>query len=492
MRWGAARLKRGTTANSVKVLKTSPPFEPVDAEPSNSDNSKNANGPGHMNEAKSALSPHDARRSRMRRLKLAVGSAIVSKFPGMILQVVCFPILLHAVGTARYALFFGLTSLLASASLLGSGLFPALSSALAAVVAREEIDLERRIVVDSTALFGGIALLFFMVGALIPISDVRWVVNASPNVSDRELWLAYLAVLLTTAANMFGAALASFRIGYQETHLLNILTALSNVFALGSILFVAKYVPTLSAFILVIYAPLNIVYIVDFVYLIQKRNLFGPSRLKFGHAVKRIFHASWPTLIVQWVWYFNTSGTIVLVSHLSGVHGTNAYSSVLRPLLIAVGIFSMFFQPMIPSVSSAWASRDVSWVRSMYRRLLLATLAMAGSLSLIFLIAGPWLFRLWLQRDLGISRGLCGVGGAYFLVWMLQFMNYSVLLALNGTRGIAPLYLAENALLFVLGVTLTKNFGAAGMMSALLISNLCVTGWALPIRVMRLLREAPA
>jgi O-antigen/teichoic acid export membrane protein len=420
-----------------------------------------------------------------------VVSAALSKIPAIFVQVLMIPTILHRLGAGELAAFFSLTSLAAVASLVGTGMFPAISSALASAASRGDRARERQIVKDSSALFAAITVGFTLVAALVPITDIQWLTGVNNAAADRDFAYAYAAAAGTTALNLFATSLVSFRIGYQETHRVNLLAFWSNIFVLVAIAAASFFPASLAVYILVIFAPQSVAYIADFVLLCVRRRLLDPSGLRFGTGLKNLMRTSATTFVAQFAWYFNTQGSVVMVSHLAGVDATNRYSAVIRPMLISFGLFTMFVQPLVPSLSSAWALGDLLWVRDTYRRLRQGIAGLSLCVALGLVVCGPWVFRLWLRHDIGIDWALCAASGAYFVVWALEYMNYNVLLALQRIEGLATLFGVEVALAITGGVLLLPKLGATGMMLVLLAATLAVNTWALPRKIAATMSNAP-
>jgi O-antigen/teichoic acid export membrane protein len=431
---------------------------------------------------------------RNRRLKLAIGSAMLSKVPALAIQVLAFPLILNTLGESRYAAFFTLTSLLAWVSLLGMGILPALSSNLAMAHANGNGDLAKRLSLDAILLIGLLSLGFLGIGLAVSWGmDIRALVNAGPTVSDSELQSGFRVVVITTALTFFGSCIAAIRAGFLETHIVNSYAVAANVAALLLMLAVARWRPDLSGFILALYLPLALAYLIDFLIILGRKGPWVTGDHNMGAGIKHLLGPSLVIMVIQLCAFANLHGTILILSHVAGEAQTAAYGSVMRPLLILAGLFAMVVQPLLPSISSAWGRKDLDWVKKAYVR---AALFVSGLSIVIFValaLAGPYLFRLWLRQDIGITASLCLASGAYFVLWMLQFLNFHILLGMGAIQRLSAIYLVETAIAIGLGTLFSLKWGATGMSAGLFCGLLVVTSWIQPFRIVRLLRtHAPA
>jgi O-antigen/teichoic acid export membrane protein len=161
------------------------------------------------------------------------------------------------------------------------------------------------------------------------------------------------------------------------------------------------------------------------------------------------------------------------------------YASVMRPLLIASGIFGILIAPAVPALADAVANGDLAWARSLVIRSYALVAGLSGAVGLVLFIFGPTLFLLWLRTDLGIDRTLTGIAGLYFMFWMVQFLGFNLLLGLGRLRWLGPLFLLEAAFALTLGHWLGARFGPTGMALALLLATVACTGWILPVMLWR-------
>lgn len=426
------------------------------------------------------------------RLKLAIGSSILAKFPALAIQLIAFPLILNTIGAARYAAFFTLTSLVAWVSLMGLGILPSLSSNLAKAHSISNSDLSKRLVLDAI-IFIGLVSFVFLAGGLLSSSTLKIsaLVNADASIGDPELRLALRVVVITTTLTFFGSCIAAVRAGFQETYIVNSYALLANVAALLLMYVVARWKPGLSEFILALYLPLAVAYILDMLIFFWRNGPWGTGDWQIGSGLKHLLGPSLVIITIQLCTFANLHATLLILSHVSSEAQTAAYGSVMRPLIVLAGLFAMVVQPLLPSISAAWSRNDLEWVRKTYRYAVIFVLVLSSLIFISLAVAGPWMFRLWLRQDIGITSSLCVASGAFFILWMMQFVNFHVLLAMGALQRLSGIYFFESTLAVGLGTVLSQKWGAAGMSAGLFLGLLMVTSWIQPLRIARLLRSGP-
>jgi O-antigen/teichoic acid export membrane protein len=132
------------------------------------------------------------------------------------------------------------------------------------------------------------------------------------------------------------------------------------------------------------------------------------------------------------------------------------YSVAYRMFSVALLMSTLLAAPLWPAYGEAMARGDIPWVKRTLIRSLVSTFFLAGIPSLIFVIFGPYIMRLWvgpgimvpflLLLGLGIWTTISAVGHALAMFFngvnILRFQVVSGLIMAVGALG-AKIWLAQ-------------------------------------------------
>lgn len=438
---------------------------------------------------------------RAHRLRLAVSVSLVSKLTAAGSQLLVLPVVVLALGEARYAAFLGVTALVAWIGPLGFGLLPALTRALSEAAARHDPVAERRLVSFGLLLTLGMAAV--LVGVTLWAAghvDIAALVGAGAEVDPGEVTAGFVAAVGTVSIHFFAATSGAIRAGYQEVHWTSSWTTLANLMIVVAVFAADQLEPDIAAFALALYAPITLCYLADYILIFRSRPYLWPPQIMFRADEHQLPHASLKGLLrtsaVTWAVQLHNCivlfASVLLVAHLSTDAETAAFGTVMRVLLLFSGLVMVVIFPLVPALSDAHVRGEGSWIRLNYLRLMRLTLTVAGAVAVGLVLAGPLAFRLWLHGEVAISWPLCAGFGAFFVVWMANTAAFNVLLALGKSHGCGLSFLAEAVLATALAALLASRFGATGAVAGLAIAGIATNGWLLPLRLARVWREMAA
>ncbi len=112
-------------------------------------------------------------------------------------------------------------------------------------------------------------------------------------------------------------------------------------------------------------------------------------------------------------------------------------------VLLASGLGAIY-RPLLSAMANAHGHGDKRWFRRAYpdgpwrdaRGVDCRRWVVAAS-------AGPWLCRVWLHADIGITRTLCTAMAVYFLFWMLSDYHFFVLAGMGKLARLGKFYVLE-------------------------------------------------
>lgn len=177
----------------------------------------------------------------------------------------------------------------------------------------------------------------------------------------------------------------------------------------------------------------------------------------------------------------------IIVAAVLGASSAAVFAVSRQLFTLVLGLFSGASQQMWPALAEAMTRGDLTWARTRFVRV--AALGVGGSalVSVVLVLIGPWVIRIWVGESLVPSRGLL----LAFAVWTVYSLGMGqASLVLNAARVVRPqlvmavLMAAAN---IPLSIYLTREIGLAGPLIGSLIAHVCFAGVPTIVFVRRVL-----
>ncbi len=424
---------------------------------------------------------HSARRSKL--LRLAVLSSGLSKVTAVGLQGLAIPLVYHALGTHRFALYLLLTAALATITLLQFGAGPGLTQSIARAHAHGDGSEEGGalasafVFVTAAALLGGV--ICELVVRLVPAATLFGASYAA----DQALIIytadaVVLVMVLLLALGVVDSALA----GYQEQVATNLGMCIANVISTVALIVLCRYhQPTIVQVMLVLYGGAILSRFVNLIVLLGKR----PYLLRgFMHMNRRnlglMMHAGVAFWIIQATGVLEQHGGMYLMAHLTTPHATVIFGVIFRVANLVSSAVGIFTQPLWPAFTDAVARHDSGWVHRAAAKIKRIVMSIAGALALLTVTLGSWTIEHVLRVNIAGSRQAVIIIGIYILFNLWTHYHYVVLMGLDRVWTVAGFVLIENLSMLVLGLVLVPHMAASGMAAAYLLASALLPAWILP------------
>jgi O-antigen/teichoic acid export membrane protein len=171
----------------------------------------------------------------------------------------------------------------------------------------------------------------------------------------------------------------------------------------------------------------------------------------------------------------------VLALQLLGPEASARMTIALRICMTGSGVLLVISQPLWPAFAEAAENSDRHWIRNNLLRGMALLVGIAGAGSLILLVFGERLLRLWLRSDLGIGSALLWAIAAWILAQALVRVPSLLLNGLSIIRYQIVVTVVATALAFVLKFSLAPYLGVAGFLwgttATLLLIGLPAYAW---------------
>jgi O-antigen/teichoic acid export membrane protein len=434
--------------------------------------------------SKSQHQPHGERRSALLRWAM-IGSAS-SKASGLALQAIAIPLVYHALGQHRYALYLLLTAALAAMSLAQMGAGPGLTQGIARANA-----VQRR---DHEASLLNAAFRLTAIGAMVGGSAILMIIHLVPpghlfgaDFSDdrAEILRSANVCVFILMAQMVAGVVDSALAGYQEQVFSSIGTMVANLVSIGLLIIVCRHAPTIISVVLVLFGVPTLSRVFNLVALYARRRYLLHGLLQsargFYATLLNVGLAFWT---IQLCSLLEQNGGTFVLARLSSARDTDLFAIVYRYIGLASMAVTIITAPLWPAITDAIAHRDIEWIRRSYARIMRALSIYSGVTAAISLSAGPWIFQRILHVDTTGYYWVFFILGIYFMANVWTHLLYITMMGMPGVWRSAGVLLVENILMLMFGVVLVPHLGAAGMALSYLAASLVLPAWLLP-RLMR-------
>jgi O-antigen/teichoic acid export membrane protein len=180
-----------------------------------------------------------------------------------------------------------------------------------------------------------------------------------------------------------------------------------------------------------------------------------------------------------------------LIGQIGGGPAAVALWGVFMTLsVMQLGFVVILSTPTWPAVAEALARGDYAWARKAGRRLYFYGIGFASCSALGLVLIGPWALKIWLGKEFGgIDRAMLACYAVYFFVHVWRHLNHAMMIGIGEVKRLAVIQIFETAVMIGV-VWFSLTYGSLqGMMLAMAVTMLSVTGWILPRRVRLVLKR---
>ena len=428
--------------------------------------------------------PQSPGRRRYRNIAHALLTGMAGKGVNLLVLFFSVPLSLHCLGAERYGIWIAMTSVLSWLSIADIGLGNGLMNLLADARGREREDLAQRYVATA---FWGLAIIAATLGVLaLPVVDrINWqyLLNIRDVAVAAETRTAMLVAVWCFLLALPLSIVSKVYIGYQQGAPANAWAAASSLAELAALVVVTQAGAGLVALTIAVLGTRALVLFVNACY------LFGYRRPDLAPTPRRVDLASLRTIFGVGMLFFLGQmqsllvfqSDVLIISHFLGPGSITPYSVTYR-LFAYVNVPLQLASPyFLSAFGEAHARGDLAWVRSAFRRLVLASLGWTLPLLFILNIGYRLIISKWAGAQALPEHAL--------VLWMsgwtlLLTVTTPMFIVLTATRNFARMvgfaYVAA-ALNVLLAVLFAQRFGVVGVSAAMVLANTacCVAPYVL-------------
>ena len=431
-------------------------------------------------------------KERYRRAALTALAAAAARTVSLVSVLISIPLALSYLGSERYGVavtITALTSMLVFADFgLGNGLMNLVASATGK---DDEADVRRSISSAFFMLCGIAALLvvpFYALYALVPWARFM---NVSDPRSAAEVAAAVGVFLLCVVVNVPLGIVQRVQLAYQQGFVNSIWNAVGAAVALIGLVLAVQLRAGLPWVVLALVAGPLIANTLNWVSLfIVRRPDLQPRWSAASRAEgERLARIGFLFFILQLTVAVAYQSDVVVATRVIGPTAATAYSVTLRLFLILPTIVNMALLPLWPAYSESIARGDTLWVRRTLRISVLIAVSFSGLSSLVLVVFGRPILRLWTGTDLGADLPLLlGMG-----VWAVLSNSFNaVAMLLNGATIMRfQIATALSMMVVSLGASIAGAilFGVAGIVWGTVVAYVVCTAIPTALYLPRVMQQ---
>lgn len=414
---------------------------------------------------------------RNRRIVVSAGFGVFQRLVQVACTLLVMPIVLWALGPARFGIWGAAASLAWMTGLADIGTGSALVTLVARSYARNRPDEARSQITGALTIGGCLSGLLLLLGCIACIAGALRG-NTAPYL------IAFLGlslnIPLSAANNVWMALQKGYTSGFWELMQTLLTTSL--------LVSAARFTVDVRVYVALAYLGLVLANLGSLVHLFLLHPELRPRELPESLAAIREVAESGIMFFLLGV----TGGLSfmldnVLALQLLGPHASARMTIALRICMTAVGMLLVLSQPLWPAFTDAAHEADRRWIRRTLVRgsALLVGAAAAG--STVLLLSGERLLRVWLHSNLGIGKPLLWAISAWILTQALARVPSLLLNGLSLIRFQIVVFSIATVTALVLKFVLAPFLGVAGILWG---TSIAVFVIVIPASVWRIYRWA--
>lgn len=427
---------------------------------------------------------------RSEKMKKNIAGGFILRGTGILISLILVPLTIDYVSSELYGVWLTLSAIIHWISFFDVGFGLGLRNKLGVALAAG--DLKRaKILVSST--YAILSLIFVPLAILLFIvcGYVNWsvVLNVSRDLNPALVSCSRI-VVVSFCFTLIMKVIQNVLQAYQKNALGGLLDTISSIFTLLTIFILTKTTfPSLSYLAFAFSSIPVFTYLIYSVFFYRFKNrAISPSINSVSkEAVKDVFGlgSKYFFLQISFVIIFQT--TNILISQFAGPEQVTVYNVTFRYMNIALMVLNIVMAPVWSALTEAYAKKDWKWMKSLYARLMKVYRLAVLSL-IVFLIASPLAFKIWLGDSVETSYTITALVGLYVAIRVWHTMHATMV---NG-MGILKLQMYVAVIQLVLFPIISYLLGHNFALIGVIISNciiVLISGVTLSIQVRKILRQ---
>lgn len=429
------------------------------------------------------------RATRNRNLRRALGTSLVARAAGFLLQVISLPMAAAALGPQGFSVYSMIAAVLAWLTLSNLGI----SQATTLHMAREPAADRRRAIFSaswSVVLITSSTVLLLAIGLVLFTPLPQWLFAKQVAQID-TVYVPLLFVCFVFFATQTLSIFEAAQLAEQRQDQTNLATALGTTAAAAAVYGATRHAPSVLAILLAVYLPVLIARSVN--------ALRVWHRLQFANSVvSPQSKVAMRPLLKDGLRFVSGSTisnflchpfSILAVGAYSDSMVTASFSAVMNAIILAASVFGLLIAPLRGALPEAHAQADSAWVRKSYVLVMRATLTYALVPCLLLAVCGEWIFGLWYQGAVKPTTSMLVGAGLYVLLLGLEVVHYNFLSSLGQLTRVSRWMLFKSTVSAAIVWWISSSDRADHVFWVLVLAHLLLSTLPLGIMMKKMLQE---
>lgn len=345
--------------------------------------------------------PEGRAAERHRRVALTAAAAALAKVLTVCTALISVPLTLHFLGSERFGMWMTISSLIAMLAFADLGIANGVLSAVAEAHGRDDRRTVQQLVSSGFFMLTAIAALLLALFAAV-YAWVPWhaVFNVQSELARAEAGPALAVFVLCFAAAIPLAVVQRVQMGLQQGFAASLWACVGSLCGLAGVLWAIHVQAGLPWLVLALAGAPLLAALFNSLYFYGRLQpdlrprwaLFTRTAARRVAATGALFFVLQVTVAVAY-----TSDSLV-IAQLLGASAVADYAVPEKMFGLITLALAMVLQPLWPAYGEAIARGDHAWVRRTLKRSVLMALGLAALASLVLVLAGPTLLRLWVGQ----------------------------------------------------------------------------------------------
>ena len=178
---------------------------------------------------------------------------------------------------------------------------------------------------------------------------------------------------------------------------------------------------------------------------------------------------------------FNQGGTLLAVGYALGSVDVAIFASARTVSRVALQMVQMVNNTVWPELSLAYGAKNIDLLRNLHRRACQTALILSTFIVLCMMTFGPWFLHHWTGGHVPPSQGLLSILLLVVVVYSLWSTSSTLSLATNQHQRLAAWYILGTGVTVLFTYLLAVRYGLYGAAASLMISEVLMNLYVLPV-----------
>lgn len=336
------------------------------------------------------------------------------------------PLLLNYLDTEQYGVWVTIFSIVNIIFFVDAGIGNGLKTKLSEALSLQDYSLAKTYISTAYLFISGIALIVLLIGSVF-LFTIDWQELLNTSIKNEELKVVLGLILVMVVISFVLNIFKSFYYAAQQSSKVELALLIYQLLVLGIVFVLLQYFTRNLLYVALVYGISNISIGILFTIIFFRKNKNIRPSIKYfkKEKVNDLLGLSLAFFCIQLCMIVIFTTDNLVITNLIGPEEVTNYDIVYKLFQVVITVSVIAQDPFWALYTDAYQKKDYKWIRQTLNRL--------NKLFFIFIFIAIGLFfasesiiKLWIQRDLNISRNLLIFMAIFILVrvYGIIFMNF--------------------------------------------------------------------